>query len=105
MSAIATIIEADDKLIAAVRDCFPSDSITAFTGTSLDLLVDPYGDRTVRIEARPGEAEPSVQVSLIHPSLGLICSISRAYAGDNASTQLTGDVFKFLKGVFNYAWM
>ncbi|MCX4749265.1 hypothetical protein OG455_27795 [Kitasatospora sp. NBC_01287] len=103
MTATATIAPANE-LIAAVRDCFPSDTIAGFTETYVNLLVDPYGDRIVKVEAETGDDGIRVEISLIHPELGLIGSISRTYRGD-ASDRLIEGVFKFLKGVFNYTWM
>ena len=103
MTATATHATANE-LIAAVRECFPNETIADFTETSVDLQLDPYSERIVKVEAEAGDAGPRAGISLIHPQLGLIGSISRTYSGD-ACGQLTEDVFKFLKGVFNYTWM
>ncbi|MFJ4668862.1 hypothetical protein [Kitasatospora purpeofusca] len=99
MSAIATATVVTGP-IAAIRACFPGESVESVTEGAIVLQLDPYGDRLVKVEAASGTAT----ISLVHPQLGPVASASRSYA-DDAFDGLTDDLFKFLKGVFNYTWM
>ncbi|MEU5389567.1 hypothetical protein [Kitasatospora cineracea] len=103
MSAItlpATTDAVAAEMIAAVRNCFPVDSIDSATEGIINLQVDPYGDRLVKVEASFGTAT----ISLIHPELGSVAWASHTYREGEAD-RLTDAVFAFLKGVFNYGWM
>ncbi|MFD7639615.1 hypothetical protein ACFV4P_03085 [Kitasatospora sp. NPDC059795] len=93
---VVTHSAAAAEMIAAVRDCFPADSIANVTEDIIDLQLDPYGERIVKVEAGFGIAT----ISLIHPEKGTEAWTSHPYR-DGGTDGLTDAVFAFIKAAFN----